>query len=440
MLPAMRRTLVLALFLVAACDASEVAYPIADQAQPQPQTVEVANPPMPTDEEPEADPEKVAKCVRGTGRKPDGSCEMLHTRKAKHVQQVQLPKGVFIMGDIPDRYNADKIRESLKSEWSGQPPRIAASNAFWLDLHEVTRSAYAACVKDGECTPAECGPGQDDGSSRYSEEVLAQVPQTCVSREQATVFCESRGGRLPTETEWEYAARGPDGRRFPWGNEIRDEYRGALMPVNGMVDTSYFGFRGMGSNALEWVADDFAIDTGLRPFLTKPFRDGGAFSKAYADASATGVAKGGRAGFRRAASEVNGLLGFRCAADLAPDEQALTLPEAVAPVPLVATGKGLQFFGGVAEGVTHAEAQAYCSSLKVPWNDASLEGWRLPNLEEVTGAAEIFRGPGPFWASEGAVKQQAESEGLTARPDDPWVQADEPAEAPLAARCVRQVG
>lgn len=437
----MRRPLALVVLLASGCDASEVVYPIADTPQAKPERVEVSNPPSPTDEaSPDIDPEKVAKCVRGTGKNPDGTCEALRTRQTERGQQVQLPKGAFVMGDIPSRYDANAIRESMKSAWSGTPPRVAATEGFWLDLHEVTRSAYAKCVQAGMCTAAVCEDGEDELTKRYSNEVLGQVPQTCVTRKQARVFCAAAGGRLPTEIEWEYAARGPDGRRFPWGNEIRDEYRGVLTPVNGMVDTSYFGFRGMGSNALEWVDDDFSLDAGLQPFIAKPFRSDGAFSRAYADAPKVGIAKGGRAGFRRESPERNGLLGFRCASDLADGESALEVPEASAPVPLVASGVGLQFFGGVAEGVTQSEAETFCSVLKVPWSGEELVGWRLPTLDEVQTAAEVFRGPGPFWSAKGAVAQQPEKEGLTARPDAPWAEVELDAATPLAARCVRSAG
>ncbi len=437
----MRRHLALAVLLGSACDSSEPVYPIADVPQSQPKRVEVSNPPNPTDAaEPEIDPEKVAQCVRGTGKKPDGTCEALRTRQTERGQQVQLPKGAFVMGDIPARYDANATRESMKSAWSGQPPRVATADGFWLDLHEVTRSAYAKCVKAGTCTAAECDDDEGNLGDRYSETQLALVPQTCVTRKQARVFCASVGGRLPTETEWEYAARGPDGRRFPWGIDVRDEYRGVLTPVNGMVDTSYFGFRGMGSNALEWVDDSFELDVGLKPFITKPFRGDGAFSRAYAETKGVGVAKGGRAGFRRESPERDGLLGFRCASDLAEGEVALEVPEAAAPVPLVATGASLQFFGGVAEGVTKAEAEMFCSVLRVPWGGQVLEGWRLPTLDEVTTAAEVFRGPGPFWASGSAIEQQAAKDGLTPKADAPWASKDLPAETPIAARCVRSAG
>lgn len=422
----------------AGCDAQEPVYAIADAPAPVPRAVEVANPPQATEDKPEIDLEKVAQCVRGTGRNAQGTCEVLRTRTGAYGQQVQLPRGLFVMGDIPMRYDAEKTRQSLKSAWSGQPPRGKKSGAFWLDLHEVTRSSYGACVKEGKCTPAVCPAGQDDGSERYSEEVLAQVPQTCVTREQSKSFCEARGGRLPSEAEWEYAARGPDGRRFPWGNEVMDEYRGVLTPVTGMVDTSFFGFRGMGSNALEWVADDFALDAGLKPFITKPFRGDGAFSQAYAaKAGEAGVAKGGRAGFRRESVAANGLLGFRCAADVDPSVTPLDVPQPMATVPHVATGAGLRLFGGVAEGVTRSEADAFCSVLRVPWGDGILESWRLPTLAEVEASAEVFRGPGPFWSSEGAVHQQPAKEGLTAPADAPWVKIEEDPSAPFAARCVQ---
>lgn len=433
----MRRAIPLVLVLWVGCDAQEQVYPIADAPQLVPRAVEVADPPTPTDDKPQIDLEKVAQCVRGTGRNAEGTCEVLRTRKGAYGQQVQLPRGLFVMGDIPSRYDATKIRESLKSKWSGQPPRGKKSQAFWLDLHEVTRTSYGACVTQGKCAPSVCPAGQDDGSKTYSEEVLALVPQTCVTREQAGAFCEAYGGRLPSEAEWEYAARGPDGRRFPWGNEIQDEYRSVLTPVTGMVDTSFFGFRGMGSNAHEWVSDDFELDAGLKSFIDKPFRGDGLFSQAYAAKTPkAGVSKGGRAGFRRESLAATGLLGFRCAADIDPGAVPLDVPQPMATIPHVATGAGLRWFGGVAEGVTRKEANAFCSVLRVPWDDGILEGWRLPTLAEVQASAEVFRGPGPFWSSEGSVHQQPAREGLTAPADAPWAKIDEDISAPLAARCV----
>ncbi|MEM6290469.1 MAG: formylglycine-generating enzyme family protein [Myxococcota bacterium] len=432
----MRRALPCLLLIVGACDGQPtVVHSVADAPAPVAKTVEVKSKAKPATDEPGIDPEAVSKCVRGTGKKPDGTCEALRTRTVTHVQQVQLPAGAFVMGDIPTRYNADKIRESMESRWSGQPPREVTAGAYWMDLHEVTRAAYAKCIDEGACTPAVCPEGQTDGRETYSAEVLAQVPQTCVTKAQAEAFCSARDARLPTEAEWEYAARGPDARKYPWGNTIQDEYRGVLTPVSGMVDSSYFGLRGMGSNALEWVSDPFALDTGLKPYLSRPFRTDGAFSKAYADKDAAGVAKGGRAGFRRESPDANGLLGFRCAADVAADVVPLQVPEDAVSIPLVADSGAMQIFGGVAEAVTRTEAAAFCGALRVPRADGALEGWRLPTLAEIEQAADVFRGPGPFWAADGAVRQQGATRVAAA--DDPWVNAELADDTPLAARCVR---
>ena len=203
------------------CDAAESRYDVVDTPTPVPSKVE--GPPRPPDEVAEPDPELVAKCVRGTGRNAEGECEALRRQELDYVQRIQLPRGDFVMGDIPVRYDASKTRKDPKSSWSGNPPRQARVEALWLDLHEVTRSAYAKCVADGKCTEAKCQPGQEPTFKQTGEE-LGEVPQTCVTHAQAEAFCQAYGGRLPTEAEWEFAARGVDARIFPWGNEVRDEY------------------------------------------------------------------------------------------------------------------------------------------------------------------------------------------------------------------------
>ena len=233
------------------------------------------------------------------------------------------------------------------------------------------------------------------------------------------MFCKTKEGRLPTEKEWEYAARGPDARIFPWGNQIRDEYRAVLSPVvGGMVDRSYFGFLGLGTNAREWVADPFELDAGLKAFVGKPFRSGsGPLTKLMKSMPKSWVTKGGRAGARRPDSAAAPDVGFRCAADLAPEVKALDLPAQASGVPLVVGGTTIEVFGGVAEAVTRAEAKAFCKALDVTAGGTRLTDWRLPTLEEITRNRAVFRGPGPFWTAEGAAAQRGESG--TKKPDDP---------------------
>lgn len=427
--------LILAIF---GCDAEQRRYDSVDTPTPIPEETQLApedqiaahekDPSIP-------DPQKVAKCVRGTGRNAEGECEVLRTREGAYGQQVQLPKGALVMGDIPARYDARAYERELRSRWSGTPPRIAPAPAVWVDLHEVTHGAYAKCVEAGKCTPANC-EGTDDPSGRFSTEVLTTIPQTCVTHEQAEAFCGAYGGRLPSELEWEYAARGSDARIYPWGNEMRDEYGGALLPVSGLVDVSYFGLRGMGANATEWVAEPFELDTGLAQFISGPFREeSNGLAKYGRDQGGGWVAKSSKAGARQRRVKAHGLLGFRCAADLEPGTEPLTIPEGPRDVPLVTNLAPLELFGGVAEALSEREAVKFCDNLSFDWAGSKLDDWRLPSAAEVEAAAVVFRGPGPFWTSEGAMEQGTESG--TRAPDDPWRVIEAKADELFAARCVR---
>ena len=88
-------------------------------------------------------------------------------------------------------------------------------------------------------------------------------PRETITWQEAMEFCASIGSRLPTEAEWEYAARGPDSLIYPWGNEMSPSYQQQaemLSPQDvGSIDSdiSWVGAQGMSGNVMEWVADVF---------------------------------------------------------------------------------------------------------------------------------------------------------------------------------------
>jgi len=136
---------------------------------------------------------------------------------------VWLAGGAFTMG-------TDSKRPALSL---ASPRHRVELRGFCLGAHEVTAGEYAACVDAGDCTPAhrtahfvESGGNTStppvpptDASCNSGQPGREQHPINCVSHAQAAAYCSARGGRLPTEAEWEFAARGAPSRAFPWGNE-----------------------------------------------------------------------------------------------------------------------------------------------------------------------------------------------------------------------------
>ena len=425
-----------------------------------------------------AKPEVKDGCGRGSGLDPDNKCVPLGLRELEFVQRVQIPAGKFVMGALPGDYNGLLAREAGVVRWSGQPPRHASSPGFWIDLHEVTRTAYAACVAAKQCTPAVCPAGQADPGADVAAEMAGALPQTCATHMQAAAYCKHAGGRLPAEAEWEYAARGVDARVYPWGNQIEDTIPQAIYPAGHVrEDSSYFGIRGLGSNVYEWVAEVYDMDAGLRPFLSGEFRDadGPAIAarrrferklvcgadpapecEGPTELPVRHVVKHNNAGLRTAGRdevpphhpgfELEGWLtpgvgpkvGFRCVADLGAGDVPLTVPATVAQVPLFRAEAGFQIFGGVAEAVTQDEARRFCAGLQAPdLAGNAVGGWRLPTQMELPVLSPSFRGPGPFWAEDGAVVQVSETTPMP--PDAPWMAHIVPPEAALLARCVRAI-
>ncbi len=148
------------------------------------------------------------------------------------------------------------------------PIHTVTLDAFWMDTAEVTVLGYGTCVAAGACTT----PHSDGGVSVCNWEAAGagNDPITCVDWNQAASYCAWAGKRLPTEAEWEKAARGTDARTYPWG-EATPTCAYAVFDVNGASDgcgtgstwpvgakpagDSPYGLHDMAGNAEEWVAD-----------------------------------------------------------------------------------------------------------------------------------------------------------------------------------------
>ncbi len=171
---------------------------------------------------------------------------------------VFVPAGEFIMGspgDDPQAFGNEK------------PAHSESVASFWIDRTEVTNAQYQLCLSAGACAP----PARTDSvtrSSYYDSPAFEDYPVIWVNWQQATAYCAWAGRRLPVETEWEKAARGTDGRAYPWGNQPPDN---TLLNFNlASGDTtrvgsfpngaSPYGALDMSGNIVEWV-EDFYYDS-----------------------------------------------------------------------------------------------------------------------------------------------------------------------------------
>ena len=177
------------------------------------------------------------------------------------ADRVAVPAGPFTRG-------------SAHGDDDERPVRSQALPAFAIDRTEVTRMAYSACVAAGRCKSVPADFSGAPGSDGY-------LPVTGVSWFDARDFCRFAGARLPTEAEWEKAARGTDGREFPWGSDaLCDRANWGDFDGEGPCagqnpgfpvavgrypgGASPYGALDMAGNVWEWVGDRYDEDPKRR--------------------------------------------------------------------------------------------------------------------------------------------------------------------------------
>jgi formylglycine-generating enzyme required for sulfatase activity len=161
---------------------------------------------------------------------------------------VFVPAGEFTMGNDDGGTNEE-------------PAHQVYLDAFWIDVYEVTNALYKKCADAGSCRP----PSSSFSATRpscFGNSQFDNYPVTYVGWDNAKAYCEWAGKRLPTEAEWEKAARGTDARFYPWGSEwdetkanmerrVRDTTSVGSYPAG----ASPYSAMAMAGNGWEWVSD-----------------------------------------------------------------------------------------------------------------------------------------------------------------------------------------
>ena len=229
---------------------------------------------------------------------------------------VYIPAGQFWMGST----NSDTMAFSDE-----KPQHRVSLDAYWIDRTEVTNAIYALCVQAGNCQPPSSSSSYTR-TSYYDNSQYANYPVIYVDWYDAQAYCNWADRRLPTEAEWEKAARGTDGRISPWGNPSPTCSLANFWGSNGACvgDTtatgnypsgaSPYGVRDMAGNVWEWVADWYgetyygsspmSNPTGPALGQYRVLRSGSWYGNVERVRSAY---RSGDDPYRR-----NGLFGFRC--------------------------------------------------------------------------------------------------------------------------------
>lgn len=259
------------------------------------------------------------------------------------VEMVLVRAGNFTMGSETDNAlrECDKYRSDCQDKWffDESPSRVIYVDSFYIDKYEVSNALYHACEDAGGCVP----PVQVNSNSRtkyYRDSQFDDYPIVYVDWNMANAYCQWRGGYLPTEIQWEKAARGTNGNTYPWGNDFLegvvnfcdkhcdspaasknfdDGYKDTAPVDEYPLGSSFYDVFNMAGNVWEWVSDWYQVYPGGDP-IGSPY---------YEPAQTYRVIRGGgwdssidliRTTNRdpRRPTDADASIGFRCARDATP--------------------------------------------------------------------------------------------------------------------------
>lgn len=251
------------------------------------------------------------------------------TSSADGMIQVYIPQGSFQMGGLDARASADE-----------KPVHKVDMKGYWIDKVEVTNAMYLLCLQAGVCSPPQA-ISSETRQSYFNNPEFNDYPVANVTWDSAKQYCTWAGRRLPTEAEWEYAARGSTINTYPWGEEKPDSTRANFNYMVGDTQrvgnfgagASPFGILDMAGNVNEWVSDFYNSEyyaSGAASNPTGPIARSAYFNRvvrggSYADAevdirianraAVLGPNFDAELGSSAYLGDFSPRIGFRCASD-----------------------------------------------------------------------------------------------------------------------------
>ena len=248
---------------------------------------------------------------------------------AEGMIQVYIPQGSFQMGGMDTRASTDE-----------KPVHKVDLKGYWIDKVEVTNAMFLLCVQAGVCNPPQ-NVTSETRQSYFNNSEFNDFPVVNVTWDNARQYCEWAGRRLPTEAEWEYAARGGTINTYPWGEDKPDGTRANFNYMLGDTNrvgsytsgASPFGVLDMAGNVFEWVQDYYDAEYYANGPANNPsgplarsayfkrvarggsFADGEAEIRASNRAAVLGPNFDAELGSAAYLGDFSPRIGFRCASD-----------------------------------------------------------------------------------------------------------------------------